>query len=91
MKKKTKVILTIVIVFLIFGVGIGTIFFNKIANSIVLQPITPIHLEEVSDGTYLGNANNDMIVVEVNVTVADHKMTHIDLLKHKNGLGSKAE
>jgi uncharacterized protein with FMN-binding domain len=91
MKKKTKIILTIVVAFLIFGVGIGAVVLNKISKSMVIQPVNNVNLQQVSDGTYLGNAKNDIIVVEVKVTVAGHKITSIDILRHDNGFGGKAE
>jgi len=50
-----------------------------------------IDLSKVTDGTYIGNAGTGLVNVEVKVTVIDNKITSVKLLKHDNGLGSKAE
>lgn len=89
--KKTKIWLIIASCLVVFGIGVGIIAFKSIAYSMVLQQVNHVDLSSVKDGTYEGNAKNDMIVVKLKVTVVKNKMTNIDILEHKNGLGGKAE
>lgn len=89
--KKTKILLIIASCLVVFGIGVGVIAFKSMAHSMVLQQVNHVDLSSVKDGTYEGNAKNDMIVVKLKVTVVKNKMTNIDILEHKNGLGGKAE
>ncbi|WP_157777142.1 FMN-binding protein [Erysipelothrix larvae] len=56
-----------------------------------ILPVDSVAMSLVNDGTYHGNSNNGLIEVEVEVTVSNHEITKIDIIKHNNGLGSKAE
>lgn len=89
--KRTRTLLIITICLAVLGIGVGIIAFKNIARSMVLQQVNPVDLSSVKDGTYEGNAKNDMIVVKLKVTVVKNKMTNIDILEHKHGLGGKAE
>lgn len=91
MSKKKKIVLGILCAFLVFGIGVGITVFMKISESMELQPIENINLQEVKDGTYTGNADNGIVKVEVEVEVLNHKIEKITVLKHDNGLGGKAE
>ncbi|MGI5854788.1 MAG: FMN-binding protein, partial [Bacillota bacterium] len=48
-------------------------------------------LSAIEDGIYRGAAETAMVKVAVEVEVIDHKITGINILKHDNGLGKKAE
>lgn len=61
--------------------------FNQLAKS----EVTSLQLSSVSDGEYKGTYQSFPIDVEVNVTVVDHKITSIDLIKHVTGQGQSAE
>jgi uncharacterized protein with FMN-binding domain len=52
---------------------------------------SPVSLLEVEDGIYQGKAETTFVKVEVEVEVLDHEIIRIDLLKHDNALGKKAE
>jgi uncharacterized protein with FMN-binding domain len=45
----------------------------------------------VEDGLYLGRADTDFVKAEVEVTVRDHRIISISILKHDQGFGEKAE
>jgi uncharacterized protein with FMN-binding domain len=45
----------------------------------------------LTDGMYQGEAETTFVKVVVQVEVYDHKITQIDILKHDNGFGKKAE
>lgn len=94
MKKKTKIILFVVI-FVVALIGtVGYIIISGMQKNIdVLNSIevNDVDLSLISDGTYLGSYEVLPISVEVSVTVKDHKITAIDLIKHANGKGDAAE
>ena len=51
----------------------------------------PISMEQVADGCYYGASDGGMIKVEVQVTVKEHRVTDINLLRHDCGAGKPAE
>ncbi|MFW6287261.1 MAG: FMN-binding protein [bacterium] len=53
--------------------------------------IKEVDLTQVRDGEYIGECNTTLVSAEVKVIVEDHKIINIDILKHKNGRGEKAE
>jgi uncharacterized protein with FMN-binding domain len=55
------------------------------------EEITEVDLSDVLDGTYTGEHIVLPISVKVEVTVKDHEITKIDLIRHINGQGQKAE
>lgn len=50
-----------------------------------------VDMNQVKDGSYFGSSDGGLVKVEVEVTVENHKITKIDLLKHQNGKGKPAE
>ena len=50
-----------------------------------------VDMTKVEDGVYKGNAATSLIKVEVEVTVENHKIENIKILKHENGMGAAAE
>ena len=53
--------------------------------------VTSPDLHTIADGTYRGNAKVGPVRVTLDVTVKDQAMTSIEIIKHFNGLGKKAE
>lgn len=53
--------------------------------------LVDIDLSKVPDGSYSGSYKVFPVSAEVKVTVENHKVTEIDLVKHGNGQGSAAE
>lgn len=50
-----------------------------------------VNVVEVSDGAYFGNMDTTLIKVTVEVSISDHRITDIRLLRHINGQGQNAE
>lgn len=77
-----------------FIITCGIIFFlmmkqeEKAISNLTYQEI---NMNEIEDGTYSGRCYTTFIKVEVEVTVKNHVIQDIKLLKHENGLGNKAE
>lgn len=53
--------------------------------------ISNVDLSKVHDGTYTGSCDAIEVAAKVSVTVKDHKIVDIILLKHKNEKGKPAE
>lgn len=91
MKKRTKIGLVItsgVLIILILSV---TLIIIKMSQSMKTHPIENINFNELSDGIYTGRFDNEMIKVVLDVTISKNKLTNIEIIKHDNGLGGKAE
>ncbi|WP_238882753.1 FMN-binding protein [Clostridium sp. YIM B02551] len=94
---KRKIIVSIIgiaaIIGIYFGVkGIKSYMdlktYQKQVNDII---ISEVDLTKVPDGTYEGSTETLWVAAEVKVTVKSHKITKIDLVKHKYDRGKPAE
>ncbi|HNX14119.1 MAG TPA: FMN-binding protein [Oscillospiraceae bacterium] len=93
MRKTIKVLLIILIIVVVL-VAAGVIFMSSVSkklNALTQTQISDIDLSAVADGTYEGEYNAFPISAEVSVTVKNHIITNIDLIKHINGQGGAAE
>ncbi|HBL83393.1 MAG: hypothetical protein A2Y17_04470 [Clostridiales bacterium GWF2_38_85] len=94
MKRKTKIILIICAIIIVI-ISVAVFQFIKATNESMKQlevlTIENVDLSEVADGEYNGKYELFPVTVEVNVTIKDHKITKIDILKHDNGKGQPAE
>jgi uncharacterized protein with FMN-binding domain len=88
---KPWLIITLVVIAVIVA---GAVIFYQSLNSRLKHltaPASDPDLSEIADGTYHGKYSAFPVVVEVSVTVKDHAITKIVLIKHQNGQGSGAE
>jgi uncharacterized protein with FMN-binding domain len=53
--------------------------------------ITSPDLYKIASGVYRGSSKVGPVRVTLDVTVKDHAMTSIEIIRHFNGLGKKAE
>jgi len=94
MKKKTIIILSVIAV-VILGVFLASrtilVNINNDLDSLRDLPIEDTDLSEIADGVYSGSFDATPVSVVVAVTVADHRIAAIDLVKHSNGQGQAAE
>ena len=93
MSRKNKVILIIVALVVVLAAGIAAVITIAERNMIAARDaeIVEADLSKVPDGTYDGEYNAFPVIAEVRVTVKDHAITGIDLVKHINGQGYGAE
>lgn len=82
-------IMIIAIVVLILGAMI--IMTLKAGKEMRELPFQQISMVEVEDGVYQGKRETTFVKVEVETEVKDHEIIRIDILRHENGRGSKAE
>ena len=91
MKKKNKIIITIIGIICVIIVGIlisVTQSAKNTANNIIIQTAD---MFGIADGTYEGRYEVLPVKVAVRVTVANAKITDVVILEHENGFGGKAE
>lgn len=83
-----------VLVFAAVIIVSGILIYNRISvnlDNLVKESVTNISLDDIEDGSYEGDYKAFPVMVKLNVEVRDHKMTRIEILKHDNGQGKKAE
>lgn len=93
-KKKSVIIYIIVFLVLTLIASSAIILIGNINKNLEMlneQEFYNINMSLIPDGTYFGSYNAFPISVEVNVTVKDHEITEIEILKHSNGQGAAAE
>ncbi|MBU5483990.1 FMN-binding protein [Clostridium sp. MSJ-11] len=92
---KNKVIRRILTVMIIVVLGMFITIYISIQGlnkKIGSVEINNIDLYKVRDGEYSGDYSfKEIIASKVKVTVDNNKITNIDLIEHKYGLGKKAE
>ena len=82
----------IVLVALVCLIGLGFMTMSRQQQEALakLQDV-PVDMARVADGVYTAASDGGMVKVEVQVTVKDHGIADIRLVKHQNGLGKPAE
>lgn len=90
MKKFLKVLLVIVVIVILAVAGI--MIYMKISNSnLDKYANATVDVSTVADGTYVGEQNGFPVSAKVEVTVKDHTISDIKILKHRCGKGKPAE
>jgi uncharacterized protein with FMN-binding domain len=90
-KKKVMLIVAGTLAVIAGGMWILMMQLERNMNQLEKLPVANIEMSEVSDGAYEGSYKMFPVDVEVLVTVEDHVITDIDLVKHTNGQGAPAE
>ena len=91
MKKANTLILVILVVLIL---AVALLFLSMKSGTdraVAAQVNTDIDMSQVQDGVYFGEGDGSIIQAEVKVTVKDHRIVDIELLRHDNGRGSSAE
>lgn len=96
--KKKQVVILVLVVLIISGYFAVTSVKSYIENiganhdkQVAEITISNVDLAKIGDGTYTGSFKVFPVSAEVKVTVKNHSITQIELVKHKNGQGSAAE
>lgn len=92
MKKRSKIFWGIIF---FIGIIIGgmSLFMRHQINQTYkrLDKVATVDLKNVEDGSYEGIEETALVKVTVVVTVKDHQITDIQLVRHENGKGTSAE
>lgn len=91
-KKRIGIYIVAVVVIILAGVGITmSSMFGNYRRQVEAIQITGVNLTEVPDGTYDGSCETLMVSADVRVTVKEHQIKEIELVRHNNGKGATAE
>jgi uncharacterized protein with FMN-binding domain len=88
---KKSIIIMVVLVVLITGAVIAYQAVKVNLDKLSDVQVQNVDLSQIPDDTYNGAYSAFPISVEVAVTVENHAITKIDLIKHRNGQGGGAE
>ena len=91
MKKGLKILGTVLFV-VVCLIGVGFMLMGQQQNEALAKlENVPIDMARVADGVYTGASDAGMVQAEVRVTVTDHRIADITLIRHQTGLGKPAE
>lgn len=92
MMKKGILIVGSIIVLVVISFIILVNKMDKDVDIILSTSINDVDLSAVSDGTYVGEYNDALMVkATIEVTVTNHEIVNITILEHDNGKGEQAE
>lgn len=93
MRKRNLIIIIAVIVLVVGAVTVKVLFakFDDNLKQLARSEIADVDLSSAEDGDFLGSYSAFPVSAEVRVTVKDHAIEKIELLKHSNGQGQGAE
>ncbi|MCX8128486.1 MAG: FMN-binding protein [Clostridia bacterium] len=89
-----RIIILAVVIVILGGAVFGARYIASVRSykeNVNKIKIEKVDLSKVNDGIYTGVCDVEFINVEVKVTVKDHRIEDIELVKHKNGKGGPAE
>jgi uncharacterized protein with FMN-binding domain len=89
-KNRIRIIIAVVVVVLIAIWGTMAYIQSNLKQLSDLT-IARINLSKIDDGIYAGSYKSFPVAAEVLVTISNHRIAEIDLVKHSNGQGSGAE
>lgn len=91
MKRGLKIVGIVLAVLIIAGFGIFLWLTNAAKNELNSMVYENVDMNSVSDGKYYGETDAGLVFVRVRVTVKDHVIKTVEIIEHRNGMGSKAE
>ncbi len=94
MKKKRGIIfmiLTVAVIAVVCGAIAVKSYLESNLEQLAGLKIENVNLSAIADGTYRGSYGSFPVSAEVEVTVENHHITGINLLKHNHGQGAAAE
>jgi uncharacterized protein with FMN-binding domain len=89
-KKRWKILLGILAVFVIAAVGM-MMYLQSNLNKLVYEEIVEADIQNMEDGEYMGEYSSPPVNAKVQVQVKDGKITDILILEHGHGQGGPAE
>lgn len=92
MKKLIRALLLLLLALALLVLGGMTAMQAQARRSMAeLEAVPVIPLSDVADGVYEGMQETPLVKVTVSVTVQNHAIAGIQLLRHENGRGAPAE
>lgn len=88
-----KKILIVLGIFLILIIAFGVAFFfraRQMVKRIESVEIMDVDLTQIANGVYTGEFGDFLVDVQLEVTVKDHKIEKIEIIKQRSGPGYEA-
>lgn len=92
--KKRYIVIIIVVLVLALGFLTAKISLTRSEGNLkqlALSEISDVDLDAAEDGVYIGSYSAYPVSAQVRVTIKNHTIKEIELLKHDNGQGQGAE
>lgn len=91
-KKKARMIIVLtIIVVVLLGIWGAMAYLQTNLERLSDVTIEKVDLSKINDGIYEGSYKSFPVAAVVNVTISNHTITEIELVKHSNGQGKAAE
>ena len=93
LKKKNIIFIAVVLVLGVALISKAGYIINLVNYKKMIKEITinEVDMNRVPDGTYNGQCDAFLVAVDVSVTVKDHSIKEIEIVRHDNGRGKPAE
>ena len=93
MRKRYIVIIIVILVLALGFISAKILLSRSEANlkNLAHSEISDVDLTSAEDGDYFGSYSAFPVSAEVNVTIKNHAIIEIELIKHNNGQGKRAE
>jgi len=88
---RISIIIAVIILIPLIGARLFYLRVESNLKNLASAPVAAVNLDSVPDGAWTGRHKVFPIDVEVLVTVKDHAITDVKLVKHFNGQGGAAE
>lgn len=86
-----RMMTVLILMLLVVHVIVYYVDFIRYLNAVSGIEISDVNVNEIPDGEYTGKYDVGYIYAKVKVTVADGKISDIEILEHRNERGGKAE
>jgi len=91
---KKKTVLIIIMILLFVGFVLGILYLKSVADyrkAVRETTIEDINISDIPDGVYVGEYDVDFIYAKVEVAVQNGEITNINILEHRHERGKAAE
>lgn len=92
--KRKRIWVYVVAIAVIIIAAVGICILSVVGNyrrQVDAISISDVNLTDVPDGVYEGSCKTLLVSADVKVTVQDHQIKEIELVRHDHGQGSSAE
>lgn len=95
--KRNKIVVVLIGVIFVFVFILGVVKAKDLITLVRYRAIIKnmtiddIDLSKINDGIYKGSSEAILVAADVEVTIQNHRISKIDLVRHLNGQGKPAE
>lgn len=79
-----------VLLIIVVALTLFSMRYRKMVQRVESETVESVRLESVEDGVYRGSFSEFLVSVDLEVTIKDHRITNIEILKQNAGPGYEA-